>query len=347
MADLCLEISILSFMPPRISLITPSYQQQRFLGECLRSVQEQAGVEVEHIVVDGGSIDGSREILNRASAGLAWWCCEPDRGQSHAINKGLQHATGDVFGWLNSDDLLLPDALWHVSRAFEADASLLVYGGRRLIRSEDGTHHVAPLDDPSDPIRLFIAPEVNQQSTFYRLNALRAVGGVDEELRYVMDLDLWWRVLFTFGTDHLRFDQIDLAVFRLHGESKTMTSTRSFRDETHVLLHGMAVATGQQDLANVFAMGLRTTVRPRPMPVRLEHAPLVRRMAAYFLLKWHHVIHDRWQFEMMRAFIRTLDPKESELETEQHGRLRSLQRQLGTYNWTTFRMRRKLQHLRG
>ena len=99
---------------PTISLITPSYNQRGFLKECLESVQDQGYAGLEHIVVDGGSTDGSVEVIADAASGSAWWCSEKDRGQSHAINKGLEHATGDVFGWLNSDDLLLPGALERV-----------------------------------------------------------------------------------------------------------------------------------------------------------------------------------------------------------------------------------------
>ena len=96
---------------PRITIITPSYQQAGFLEECIRSIHDQGYPDLEHIIVDGGSTDGSREIIERYADKLAWWCCEKDKGQSDAINKGLARATGQVFGWLNSDDLLLPGSL--------------------------------------------------------------------------------------------------------------------------------------------------------------------------------------------------------------------------------------------
>jgi glycosyltransferase involved in cell wall biosynthesis len=329
-------------MLPRISLITPSYQQGAYLAECLASVAAQPSALVEHIVVDGGSTDGSRELLEAAGPRLAWWCSEPDRGQSHAINKGLEKSTGQVFGWLNSDDALLPGALERVSQAFAADPRLLIHGGRRRILAVDGRERTSPLDDADDPVRLFVDPKVNQQSTFYRLDAVRAVGGVDEGLNYVMDLELWWRLLFTCGTDHVQFEATDLAMFRLHEQSKTMSGNDVFRDETHALLHAMAVVSGQRDLVEVLRMGIRTTVHPRPMPLRAEHTSMVRRMVVFFLLKWHHTIHERWQFDMMRAFVRSVGLKEGEVEPDQRERWRLLHPQLDTLNWTTFRMRRKL-----
>ena len=99
----------------RITIVTPSFQQAAFLPECLRSVAAQDHPDVEHIVVDGGSTDGSRALIEAHGEHLAWWCCEADQGQSDALNKGLSHATGEVFSWLNSDDLLLPGTLQEVA----------------------------------------------------------------------------------------------------------------------------------------------------------------------------------------------------------------------------------------
>ena len=104
-------------MLPRITLITPSFRQAAFLEECLRSVHDQGYPNLEHMVVDGGSTDGSAAIIESYAAKLAWWCSERDRGQSHALNKGLARATGEVFGWINSDDLLLPGSLQRVGEA--------------------------------------------------------------------------------------------------------------------------------------------------------------------------------------------------------------------------------------
>src|SRR5690606_9793571 len=109
------------------------------------------------------------------------------------------------FGWLNSDDALLPGALARVGEAFAADPELLMYGGRRVILREDGRRETAPLDDPSDKESLFTRPRINQQSTFYRMDAVRAIGGVEERLRYALDYELWLQLLFRHGTGHLRF----------------------------------------------------------------------------------------------------------------------------------------------
>jgi glycosyltransferase involved in cell wall biosynthesis len=95
---------------PRISLVTPSFNQAEFLEATLRSVLDQGYPNLEYIVVDGGSTDGSTAILERYADRLAWWVSEPDRGHGHALNKGFARATGEILGWINSDDLLLPGA---------------------------------------------------------------------------------------------------------------------------------------------------------------------------------------------------------------------------------------------
>ena len=104
---------------PRISIVTPSDQQGRYLEQTVQSVLGQGYENLEYIVVDGGSTDESRLILERYAERLAWWCSEPDDGQTHAINKGLRQATGDIVAYLNSDDILLPGALASVAQAFD------------------------------------------------------------------------------------------------------------------------------------------------------------------------------------------------------------------------------------
>ena len=118
----------------KISIVSPSYNQRKFLEECLRSVKEQSYAPLEHIVVDGGSTDGSVELLLEYSAKPGWshlrWISERDRGQSDALNKGFRSATGDVIGWLNSDDFYLPGCFEAVARAFQKYSKTdVLYGG--------------------------------------------------------------------------------------------------------------------------------------------------------------------------------------------------------------------------
>ena len=330
---------------PRISLITPSFMQAAFLDRCLASVREQAYPAIEHIVVDGGSTDGSVRLIEEAANDLAWWCSEKDLGQSHAINKGLAHATGEIFGWLNSDDILLPGALAKVGAAFATDPDLVVYGGRRIFRSATGADIVSGLDDVARPDALFIDPCVNQQSTFIRLSAVKAIGGVEIALHYAMDLELWWQLMFAHGAEHLRFDPVDLAVFRYHADNKTVKDQAEFRNETAAILRQLAVQVDQQDLLAVLDRGYPTGLTIRPMSVDRSHAPIIRRMIVHFLLKWNHIVHERSQFEMMRMFRRTVDLRAVWLDDVNIERLALLDRQLRVPGWLAFRIKRKFHHL--
>ncbi|MCB9170787.1 MAG: glycosyltransferase [Flavobacteriales bacterium] len=327
----------------RISMITPSYQQVDYLEECLRSVADQQGVEVEHILVDGGSTDGSRALIERHARGLAWWCSEKDGGQSDAINKGLAHATGDVVNWLNSDDALLPGALRRVADAFASDPGLRVFGGCVVHRRGTADRPFERINDMTRIEELYTDPVINQPATFHRMDVVRAAGGVDPGLRYVMDLALWWDLLFRHGTTGLRFEPVELAVFRLHEESKTMTSMPAFLDETASLLHQLAEDVGASEWCGVLNSlhDLRSGLRR--IPVRKEHAGIVIRMATRFVLKWHGSIHQRREFEAMREVVPLVDPR----DPWERARLDGLLDQLRAGSWPAFRLRRKLKHLRG
>ncbi len=331
---------------PRITLITPSYQQAGYLEECLRSVHEQGYPDLEHIVVDGGSTDGSAEIIKAWAPKLHWWCSERDKGQSDALNKGLQHATGDVFSWLNSDDMLEPGSLERVGRAFMEDPQLVIFEGLRIIIDPDGTRSPARQNDPHDRDRLFLRPSINQQSTYFSMEAIRAVGGVDTALHHIMDMELWWRVLFRYGTDRIKIDPTPIAAFRLHEESKTGKGLGPFIAEQASVLHGACRINGDAVLAELLAIGHPIRDGLRRMDMAAGHAEMVRRMTLSFLWKWHRVIHEEHQFRMMKAFRQRV-PESEILQVWDHGSLAQLDQQLGQGGWTVFRARRKWKHLFG
>ncbi|MBK8226901.1 MAG: glycosyltransferase [Flavobacteriales bacterium] len=333
-------------MLPRITLITPSYQQAAFLDECMRSVHDQDYPDLEHMVVDGGSTDGSVPIIESYAARLAWWCSERDRGQSHALNKGIERATGAVFGWINSDDLLLPGALLKVGQAFASDPGLVVLTGVRLKRLMDGSEYRMGVDDPADPDKLFTAPHVNQQCTFYRMDAVREAGLIEERLHCVMDYELWLQVLFRKGTAGLRIVPWELAVFRAQAESKSIVQKKAFLDEQAAILARMCSDMGLDNLACVLAIGHDLPGGIRGVPLRPKHRALVRSMAVAFLLKWHFMIFSQRDFSMMQRF-RKLGIGLGPLDDEQRSQLRILDEQLRSDSWLMFRIRRKWDHLFG
>jgi glycosyltransferase involved in cell wall biosynthesis len=180
---------------PTISVVTPSYNQARFLGQCIQSVVAQEYPKLEYIVVDGGSTDGSAAIIEQYERHLARWVSEPDRGQSDAINKGLRWATGDLVTWLNSDDFYLPGALAAVAEAYRSAPAAPFYFGDGWRVNEAG--------DPRAPFfpgghvgfdrsaMIYGLNTVLQPAAFISRRRLVEVGYLDESLRYGMDTDLW------------------------------------------------------------------------------------------------------------------------------------------------------------
>lgn len=219
---------------PRISVITPSFNQGQYIEQTLLSVLNQGYPDVEHIVFDGASTDETGAILDRYREALAHVASEPDRGQSHAINKGMQRATGEILTWLNSDDMLAPGALAAVALAFATSGADIVAGICELYRDGVLAHrHLTACDDGPLPLedildldrgwnsgQFFYQPEV----FFSRAIWERAGGQVAEDLVYSMDYDLWLR----FAENGARLHVIGrpLARFRMHDKQKTHVASR-------------------------------------------------------------------------------------------------------------------------
>jgi glycosyltransferase involved in cell wall biosynthesis len=186
---------------PCISIVTPSYNQSHFLEETIRSVLLQGYPSLEYIIIDGGSTDGSVDIIRKYEPRLAYWVSEPDKGQAHAINKGFAHATGEIFAWLNSDDVYEPNALSAVAEAFRMFPHADVISGTCRLFSgavEDSVMGPSPLRSYEDFLRIgsscFSGKMIIQPECFFRRTAYAAAGSVPEEYWYVLDVALWMRM---------------------------------------------------------------------------------------------------------------------------------------------------------
>jgi len=186
---------------PRVSIVTPSYNQGRFIEETIRSVLLQGYPELEYIIIDGGSADNSVEIIKKYEKWLAYWVSEPDRGQSHAINKGFDKASREIYAWLNSDDYLLKDALKNVALAYNAHPEAGGWFGGCLQVSIVGktllTVHPNRLD--AEGLAVWGENAVTQPSCFFSRVAWQNCGPLDESLNYAMDLDLWVKIAKTYS----------------------------------------------------------------------------------------------------------------------------------------------------
>lgn len=212
---------------PAITVVTPSFNQRDFVEQTIESVLGQGYPSLQYLVMDGGSTDGTVELLERYGDRLAW-VSEPDRGQSHALNKGLARATGEILAFLNSDDYYLPGALHAVGEWFAAHPDSHWLTGR--CRTVD--LHGDEIRRPVTAYKNFwlrvagyrglqVLNYVSQPATFWRRDVWEAVGEFDESLDYAMDYDYWLRAGKRF-----RLDRIDryLACFRVHPTSKAGAS---------------------------------------------------------------------------------------------------------------------------
>lgn len=203
----------------RFSVVMPSFNQARYLEEAILSVLDQEGAQVELLVYDGGSTDGSAEILRKHERRIAYWQSQPDSGQAQAIRDGFARATGDVLSWLNSDDMLERGALRAVSQALEANRNAGIVYGDLLYVEADGRPAFECSVVVDRDVLAWLGPSLNQPSTFWTRTAYDRAGGVDPTFRYAMDLDLIARLIET-GAAPVKVRQT-LARFRLHPQQKT------------------------------------------------------------------------------------------------------------------------------
>jgi len=219
---------------PRITVVTPSYNQGEFIEETIRSVLLQGYPNLEYIVMDGGSTDESIAIVRKYEPWLAHWESVRDRGQSHAINKGLALATGPIFNWINSDDLLTPNALLQVALAFEQDgdsvAGNIIYFGLGEDR-EYPNANLTPLGLMQNSISL------QQPSLWLKTDYVVACGGINERFQYAFDWDLTIRYLNLFPK--VTYISSVLSKFRLHEDSKTVSHQDKFSEEMILALEDM------------------------------------------------------------------------------------------------------------
>ncbi|HEY2030288.1 MAG TPA: glycosyltransferase family 2 protein [Myxococcales bacterium] len=201
------------------SVVMPSFNQAQYLEAAILSVLDQDGPKVELLVYDGGSTDGSVDILRKHERRIAYWQSQPDGGQAQAIRDGFARATGEVLSWLNSDDLLEPGALGSVSQAFAANPQVDIVYGDLLYVEADGRPAFECSVVLDKGILAWLGPSLNQPSTFWTRTAYQRAGGVDPSFRYAMDLDLIARLMET-GAQAVKLRQ-RLARFRLHPQQKT------------------------------------------------------------------------------------------------------------------------------
>jgi glycosyltransferase involved in cell wall biosynthesis len=283
---------------PLITVITPSYNQAQFLEKTIQSVLAQDFPEIEYLVVDGGSTDGSQDIIRRYAERLAWWVSEPDAGQADAINKGFRRASGEYVAWLNSDDLYLPGAIRTAVDALQGDPALgMVFGdaltigpaGEQLNRLEFGDWGLAEL------VRFRI---ICQPAVIMRRSVLEAVGHLDPGYHFMLDHQLWLRIAARAPIRHL---PALMAAARHHPGAKNVAQAAGFGQEARRIFDWMS---GRQPFETIIRQDRRLALAGLhrldarylldgglPGPALRAYAQAFAASPSYALKHWHRMLY--------------------------------------------------------
>ena len=244
---------------PKISIITPSYNQGEFLEKTIQSVLSQNYPNLEFIIIDGGSSDNSVDVIKKYQDKLTYWVSEADNGQSHAINKGMAKATGDILTWLNSDDWYLSGTLHYFAQSFQEnpDVDIIVGAGRIIDQKGKETYYKAP-DEQITLKSLYLWTQGGnfmQPSSVFSKKAWQLAGPIDESIHIAMDLDLWLKMA-KHKLQFLTTDQL-LSEALSHPAAKTT----AYNELTHldcslvITEHGGKTYIEQQLIQNAHKLG--------------------------------------------------------------------------------------------
>lgn len=208
----------------KISIITPSYNQGKFIEETIKSVINQDYDLLEYIIIDGGSTDNTVDIIKKYEKKITYWVSEKDNGQTHAINKGFELATGDIIAWINSDDMYCEGTLRTIAEFFEKNEEANVVVGNELFMNSNGKIYVRKHPNISKWLEKHCMMSILQPSTFLRKNVLTHIGYLNEEYQMMMDAEWYTRINRQYPFQVINKD---LSIFRWHSESKSSSSHNS------------------------------------------------------------------------------------------------------------------------
>ena len=285
---------------PLVSIVTPSYNQGKYLEDTILSVLSQDYVPIEYLIIDGGSTDSSVEIIRKYSDQIIYWETQPDRGQAHAINKGLIKAKGEILGWLNADDLLLPETVSRVVDRFEAHPEIDVIYGRLQRINEFGKLIPTP-ELPKDRITFGTSKVVgecivNQPGAFWNREIMEMVGLLNEDLHFSLDYEYWIRMALA-GARFMRIPEV-VAWFRLDQGSKTVSRTTEMAVEQLSVLDELLKTPGLSEMLAIPSSELSKQADRTRANIQLH--------AFYGALKrhkWNNAWHWFWKANRSYPFV--------------------------------------------
>lgn len=333
---------------PKISIVTPSFNQGIYLEQTILSILEQNYPNLEYIVIDGGSSDNSIDIIKKYEKYLSYWVSEPDKGQSDAINKGLLKASGQIFNWINSDDILEKGALFKIAEAF-VESNFMAYCGSTVTFGTKAIVLPPAYRKGESLLQAARRYNYNQPGTFFNMNTIRRLGGkVDSKLHFVMDHDLWFRFLALYGVTHIVSTTDVLAKFRIHDSSKTYTSRQRFMDEYASYLFSMAKQISLHKLLPLLQLSAKIDTAVQLDMAIVDRFPekIIEQKIWLFLVKRSYIVNTRYDHELARKVFTAIDWNEfTGLDDEEKKWVDVLRKNAAQSSWLMFRIKRKIDHL--
>lgn len=217
---------------PKISIVTPSFNQGQFIEETILSIINQGYPNIEYIIIDGGSTDQTLDIVKKYDGDITFWVSEKDRGQSHAINKGIDKCTGEIFNWINSDDVMLQGSLKAIGKSFIENPTLEVSAFKAKKFGQVISEMIVPRTQEKMSLEQYLFQFwLMQPSTFFKLSIFKTLGGLKEVFHYCMDTEFFIRYFLLYGTEKMMLNEKVILKFRMHEMSKSISSQLKFNEE--------------------------------------------------------------------------------------------------------------------
>jgi len=218
---------------PKITIITPSFNQGQYIERTIQSVLSQDYPNLEYIIIDGGSTDQTVDIIKKYEKHLKYWVSEKDNGQSHAINKGLKYATGDIINWLNSDDYLEPQALNVIAESFNSDIDIFCGYANLIYDKNIIKKQTSKLTGSVE--KLIATGHIMQPSTFFRKEIFDELTPLNETLHFMMDHYIWLQYILKYGVRRIKYSDTVLANVLMHQDAKSVNSIDLFQKDRDVI----------------------------------------------------------------------------------------------------------------
>jgi len=290
----------------KISIITPSFNQGNFLEQTIDAVLSQNYPNLEYMVIDGGSIDNSVEIIKKYEKHLTYWVSEKDKGQSDAINKGLKRATGEIVNWINSDDWYNPNTLQKVAEYFD-DENIQVVSGRSDVWKLGKFKVCNPGVDVYPNFEKTVGwARIDQPETFFRMSAIQKMGFLNADLHYVMDREWWIRFLLHFGQEKVKKVEDVFVNFRLHEDSKTFNYQTKFDQEAMDVYYTIAKQNNLEE-AKIFESNFQVTFLDTLHYENIAQKDVLRKIIHYFWLQETRLKYASNEVTTAKKFVKNID----------------------------------------